>query len=72
MKKLPTTFTNTKYRYTCMLFSPLTSFRPRLQLFRGRLSEKNVYATIPKGNIGYVQYTVPDTVSVEPTFVAFL
>ena len=31
-----------------------------------------MYATIPKGNIGYVQYTVPDTVSVEPTFVAFL
>ena len=31
-----------------------------------------MYATIPKGNVGYVQYTVPDTVSVEPTFVAFL
>ena len=40
MKKLPTTFTNKKYRYTYMLFSPLTSFRPRLQLFRERLSEK--------------------------------
>ena len=33
---------------------------------------KNVYATIPRGNMGYVQYTVPDTVAVEPTFVAFL
>ena len=33
---------------------------------------KKVHATIPKGNIGYVQYTVPDTVDVEPTFVAFL
>ena len=33
---------------------------------------KNVYATIPKGNMGYDQYTVPDTVAVEPTFVAFL
>ena len=33
---------------------------------------KNVHATIPKGNMGYVQYTVPDTVAVEPTFVAFL
>ena len=31
---------------------------------------KKVHATIPKGNIGYVQYTVPDTVDV--TFVAFL
>jgi len=31
---------------------------------------KNVHATIPKGNMGYVQYTVPDTAAVEPTFVA--
>ena len=33
---------------------------------------KNVHATIPKGNMGYDQYTVPDIVAVEPTFVAFL
>ena len=33
---------------------------------------KNVHATIPRGSMGYVQYTVPDTVVVEPTFVAFL
>ena len=33
---------------------------------------KNVHATIPKGNMGYDQYTVPDTVAVEPTFAAFL
>ena len=32
---------------------------------------QNVHATIPK-DMGYVQYTVPDTVAVEPTFVAFL
>ena len=32
---------------------------------------RNVQATIPKGNMGYDQYTVPDTVAVEPTFVAF-
>ena len=44
----------------------------RIQLFRERLSEKNVHATISKGNMGYDQYTVPDTVAVEPTFVAFL
>ena len=30
MKKLPTTFTNKKYRYIYVLFSPLTSFVPRL------------------------------------------
>ena len=34
--------------------------------------EKNVPATIPKGSMGYEQYAVPDTVAVEPTFVAFL
>ena len=33
---------------------------------------KNVHATISKGNMGYEQYAVPDTVAVEPTFVAFL
>ena len=43
-----------------------------MQLFQERISEKNVHATNPKGNMGYDQYTVPDTVAVEPTFVAFL
>ena len=33
---------------------------------------KNAHATKPKGNMGYDQYTVPETVAVEPTFVAFL
>ena len=33
---------------------------------------KNAPATIPKGNIGYDQYTVPEIVAVEPAFVAFL
>ena len=33
---------------------------------------KNVHATILKGNMGYDQYTVPDTVADQPTFVAFL
>ena len=43
-----------------------------IQLLRETVVGKNVLATIPKGNMGYVQYTVPDTVAVEPTFVAFL
>ena len=43
-----------------------------IQLFRESLSEKNVHATIPKGNMGYNQFTVSDTVAVEPSFVAFL
>ena len=33
---------------------------------------KNVHATISKDNMGYDQYTVPDTVAVEPTFVTFV
>ena len=33
---------------------------------------KILYATIPKSNMGYDKYTVPNTVAVEPTFVAFL
>ena len=33
---------------------------------------KNVQATIPKGNIGYDQYAVLDTVAVESSIVAFL
>ena len=33
---------------------------------------KTVHATIAKGNKGYDQRLVPDTVAVEPTFVAFL
>ena len=41
---------------------------PFIQLFGERLSQKNVHVTIPKGtNMGYDQYTVPDTVAVEPT-----
>ena len=32
---------------------------------------KNVHATIPKSNMGYDQYTVPDTVAVEPNLVVF-
>ena len=30
---------------------------------------KNVHATIPKGKMGYDQYTVPDTVAVKPTLL---
>ena len=33
---------------------------------------KKVHATIPKGNMGYDQYTVPDTVAVAPTIAASL
>ena len=47
------------------------SFIYSIQRFREMLSEK-AYRTIPKANLGHDQYTVPDTVVVEPTFVAFI
>ena len=37
-----------------------------------KVVRKNVHVTIPKGNLGYDQYTVSDTVAVKPTFVAFV
>jgi len=37
-----------------------------------KLVGKNEHATIPKGNMGYDQYAVPDTVAVESSLVAFL
>ena len=36
------------------------------------ISRKVVHATMLKGNMGYAQYTVPDIVAVENTFVVFL
>ena len=45
---------------------------PCIQLFRERLSENMCTLQYREGNMGYDQYTVPDTVAVEPTFVAFL
>ena len=44
--------------------------RNHIQLFRERLSEK-VHATIPKGNMGYDQYTVPDDCSCRTYFCRF-
>ena len=33
---------------------------------------KNVHVTSPRGNMGYDQYTVPDSVVVKTSFIAFL
>ena len=50
-----------------------SSFLSRLHTAISRkVVGENVQATIPKGDMGYDQYTVPDTVAVELTFVAFL
>ena len=37
--------------------------------FSRKVVGKNVHATIPKGNLGYDQYTVPDTVAVKTSLV---
>ena len=37
-----------------------------------KVVRRNVHATTPKGNMGYDQYTVLDTVALEPTFVALI
>ena len=42
---------------------------PCMQLFRERLSENMCMRQSREGNMGYDQYTVPDTVAVEPTFI---
>ena len=55
--------------YTCIHLSTWTNSYTAISR---KVVGKNVHATIPKGNMGYDQYTVPDTVAVEPTFVAFL
>ena len=42
-----------------------------IQLFRERLTQKNVHATIPKGNMGYDHYTVPNDCSCRTYFSCF-
>ena len=46
-----------KHLYTAILWKVVTN---------------NAHVTIPKGNMGYDEYTVPDTVALEPTFVVFV
>ena len=56
--------------------SSLTNLKIQLPLLDTVISRKvvgkNTQATIPKGNMRYDQYTVPETVVVVPVFVAFL
>ena len=57
--------------------SSFTNLQIQLPLLDTAISRKvvgkNAQATIPKGNMGYDQYTVPETVVVEAVFLfAFL
>ena len=47
-------------------------FQFMLTVISRKVVRITVHVTIPKGIMGYYQYTVPDTVAVEPTFVVFL
>ena len=58
-------------QFFCLCFQSLRHAKQYTAISR-KVVGKNVYATIPKGNMGYDQYTVPDFVAVETTFVAFL
>ena len=56
--------------------SPRWELSPRPSMGYTAISRKvvgkNKHATNPKGNMGYDQFTIPDTVALEPTFVTFL
>ena len=56
----------------CKMSHFMLDLSPRYTAISRKVVGKNVHATIPKGNIGCDEYTAPDTVAVEPTFVAFL
>ena len=42
---------------------------PAVYSYFEKIVGRNVHATIPKGNMGYDQYTVPDFVAVEPNLL---
>ena len=72
---LPSKFIAKDFLITKLAQKERTSFSSFFFLYTAisrNCCRKNVHATIPKGYMGYVQYTVPETVAVEPTFIAFL
>ena len=50
----------------------VTDSKTRYTAISKKVVGKNLHAAIPKGIMGYDQYTFPGTVDVDPTFVAFL
>ena len=54
-----------------VLLWPCLNLSICIQLFRDRLSEKMCTRKIPKGNMGYDQYTVPDDWSCRTYFCCF-
>ena len=68
----PKTGLTGKLKFKFILFQTITLWVDWYTAISRKVVGKNVHATIPKGNMGYDQFTVPDTVAVEPTFVSFL
>ena len=56
---------------TCRCRNDLVLRRAPYTAILRKVVRRNVHATITKGNMGYNQYTVPDTAAVEPTFFCF-
>ena len=51
---------------------PVSSYLQVYTTISRKVVRKKVHATIPTGNMRHDQYTVSDTVAVEPTFAASL
>ena len=50
----------------------VTESKTRYTAISKKVVRNNLYPAIPKGIMGYDQYTFPGTVDVDPTFLAFL
>ena len=50
----------------------VTDSKTRYTAISKKVVRKNLHPAIPKGIMGYDQYTFPDTVDGDPTFLAFL
>ena len=55
----------------CVRSRSMTSSAQRYTAISRKVVGKNVHATIPKGNMGYNQYTVPDECSCRSFFCCF-
>ena len=64
-------WSHTSLKIFVNIISRVSTIASYIQLFRERLSKKTVHATIPKGNMGYDQYTVPDDCSCRTYFCCF-
>ena len=60
-----------KYTKYTLLLRPISQVESVYTAISRKVVGKNVHATIPKGNMGYNQYTVPDDCSCQTYFCCF-